>query len=216
MSDPIFWSDVQIKVGATHDAALTLSGITKANPAVASYTGTDPANGDFVILDVAGMVDVTKRVFRVAAVDTAANTFQLEGEDSSTYSTFVSGTATRVATFQQMTTVQDIDASGGEPEEADTTTVHDKIRSVGFTVFSASKFTFGCLFDPADAAMKRIVALSKLKAYEAYVFIFSDGSQFAFYGAAAASGAPTGSAQQVVKTNVALTARGVPNVYGAP
>lgn len=215
MSDPIFWSDVKIEVGKTHATALAIVSISKANPPVVVYTGTDPTDGQFVIMNVAGMTELTKRVMRIANVDSGANSFELEGEDSTEYGTFTSGTVTPVTDYESMTTVQDIDASGGEPEEADTTTVHDKIRSVGFTVFSPSKYSFGCLFDAADAAMKRIIALSKKKAFEAYVFTFSDGSQFSFYGAAAASGAPTGSAQQVVKTNVAVTARGVPNVYAA-
>jgi len=215
MSDPIFWSNVQVKVGATHATALVISGITKANPGVVTYTGTDPTNGDYVILEVAGMVELTKRVFRVANVNGAANTFELEDEDTTTYTTFISGTATPVATFQSMTTVQDINASGGDPEFADVTTIHNQIRRRVPTVFSPSSYTFGCIFDPGDAAMVRLVALSKAKTPEAVVFIFSDGAAFAFYAYAAASGAPTGSAQEVVKTNVSLESQGLPNVYGA-
>jgi hypothetical protein len=215
MSDPIFWSNVQVKVGATHAAALTINGITKASPGVVTYTGTDPANGDYVILDVAGMVELTKRVFRVANVNAAGNTFELEDEITTSYTTFISGTATPVATFQSMTTVQDINASGGDPEFADVTTIHNQIRRRVPTVFSPSSYTFGCIFDPGDAAMVRLVALSKAKTPEAIVFIFSDGSAFAFYAYSAASGAPTGSAQEVVKTNVSLESQGLPNVYGA-
>lgn len=215
MSDPIFWSNVQVKVGATHATALTVTGITKANPAVVTYTGTDPTNGQFVIMDCAGMVELKNRVFRIANVDGVANTFQLEGEDSSLYTTFISGTATPVATFQSMTTVQDISASGGDPEFADVTTIHDQIRRRVPTVFSPSSYAFGCIFDPADAAMARLVALTKSRTPEAVVFTFSDGAQFAFYAYAAASGAPTGSAQEVVKTNVSLESQGLPNVYGS-
>ena len=73
------------------------------------------ANGSFVkITDVVGMVELNDQVFRIANVVGGANTFELEGENSTTYNTFISGTATPVATFQSMTTVQDISASGGE------------------------------------------------------------------------------------------------------
>lgn len=215
MSDPIFWSKVQVKVGATHATALVVTGITKANPAVVTYTGTDPTNGDFVIMDCAGMVELKNRVFRVANVSGGGNTFELEGEDSTAYSTFISGTATPVATFQSMTTVQDITASGGDPEFADVTTIHDQIRRRVPTVFSPSSYQFGCIFDPADAAMQRLVAITKTRTPEAIVFTFSDGAQFSFYAYAAASGTPTGSAQEVVKTNVSLESQGLPNVYGA-
>lgn len=216
MSDPIFWSDVQIKVGATRATPLVIAGISKANPAVVTYTGTDPANGSFVIFDdTAGMVELRHRTFRVAAVDTVANTFQLEDEDSTSYATFTSGTAKPIATFESMTTVQDISASGGDPEYADVTTVHNRIRRRVPTIFSPSSYSFGCIFDPSDAAMQRLVSISKTRTPEAIVFIFSDGSEFAFFAYAAASGAPTGSAQEVVKTTVSLEAQGLPNVYGA-
>lgn len=216
MSDPIFWSNVQVKVGASHGAAQVISGITKANPGVVTYVGDDPANGDYVILpDTAGMVELKNRVFRVANVNIGGNTFELEDENTTAYTTFVSGTMVPVATFQSMTTVQDITASGGDPEFADVTTIHDQIRRRVPTVFSPSSYQFGCIFDPADAAMARLVALTKSRTPEAIVFEFSDGAEFSFYAYAAASGAPTGSAQEVVKTNVSLESQGLPNVYGA-
>jgi hypothetical protein len=215
MADPIFWSNVQIKVGATHAAALPITAISKANPGVVTYTGTDPVNGDFVILEVAGMVEVTKRVFRVANVNGAGNTFELEGEDTTNYSTFVAtgSTATVVATFQSMTTVQDVNASGGDPEFADVTTVHNQIRRRVPTVFSPSSYQFGCIFDATDAAMLRLIALTEARTPEAIVFTFSNNAQFCFLAYAAASGAPTGAAQDVVKTNVSLESQGLPNVY---
>lgn len=216
MSDPIFWSNVQVKVGATHATALVITAISRANPGVVTYTGTDPVNGTYVILpDTAGMVELKNRVFRIAGVDGVANTFQLEDEDTTNYTPFISGTAVPVATFNSMTTVQDINASGGDPEFADVTTIHDQIRRRVPTVFSPSAYTFGCIFDPADTAMARLVALTKSRTPEAIVFEFSDGSEFAFYAYAAASGAPTGAAQEVVKTNVSLESQGLPNVYGA-
>ncbi len=215
MADPIFWSDVQIQVGATRDTALAITDITKANPGVVTYTGTDPVDGQFVILDTAGMVELKDRVFKIGNVNTAGNTFELVGEDTTTYRTFTSGTATPLATYQSMTTVQDVQVDGGDPEFADLTTVHNSVRRRAPTVFSPLTASFGCIFDPSDAAMQRIVSLSKRKAREAYIFTFSDGSQFAFYAYAGATGGPRGSAQEVVKTNISLEAQGLPNVYGA-
>src|SRR5687768_8627040 len=92
------WSNVDIDVETAKLTALTITGITKANPAVVTYTGTDPANGDFVYLDVAGMVELKGRVCKIAAVDTGANTMQLVGVDSTSFRTFESGTA-EVITF---------------------------------------------------------------------------------------------------------------------
>ena len=80
----------------------SIMGITQANPAVVTYSpdATEPvaslrdpyANGDRVILsDIVGMTEVNGREFTVANVNTAANTFQLSGVDSSSYTAYSSG-----------------------------------------------------------------------------------------------------------------------------
>jgi hypothetical protein len=73
--------------------AQQISGITKANPAVVTYTGADTfGNGDRVIIrDVLGMTEVNNREFEVANVNTANNTFELYGVNSTAYTTYVSG-----------------------------------------------------------------------------------------------------------------------------
>lgn len=73
--------------------AQNITGITKANPAVVTYSGADTyANGDRVLLaGVGGMVEVNNREFTVANVDTVANTFELSGINSSSYATYTSG-----------------------------------------------------------------------------------------------------------------------------
>lgn len=92
----------------THGAG-TITGITKANPAVLTYVGSDTyANGDVVIVTgVAGMTEVNNRQFTVANVDTGANTFELSGVDSREYGTYTSGGA--VAEIVELTTTYTAD-----------------------------------------------------------------------------------------------------------
>lgn len=74
------------------ETALVVTGITKANPAVLSYTGTDPSNNDRILVDdVEGMVEVNNREFTVANVDAGNNTFELSGINSSSYTIYTSG-----------------------------------------------------------------------------------------------------------------------------
>lgn len=70
-----------------------ITGITKANPGVVTYSGTDTyANGDRVILTgVVGMTEVNNREFTVANLNAGANTFELSGVNTSGYTTYVSG-----------------------------------------------------------------------------------------------------------------------------
>ncbi len=90
------------------DLELTITGITNANPAVVTYTGTDPANGDEVAL--AGIVGaigafLNGRNFKVVGLNAGANTFQLDymdgtNVDSTTFGSYGSaGTASRIYTI---------------------------------------------------------------------------------------------------------------------
>ena len=73
--------------------AQNITGITKANPAVVTYSGADTyANGDRVMIKgVVGMVEVNNREFQVANVNAGANTFELLAINSAAYTTYVSG-----------------------------------------------------------------------------------------------------------------------------
>lgn len=80
------------------EAAQNITGITKANPAVVTYSGADNyANGDEVyISSVGGMTEVNGKFYLVANVNTGSNTFELtdiDGNniDSTSYTTYTSG-----------------------------------------------------------------------------------------------------------------------------
>jgi hypothetical protein len=67
-----------------------ITGITQANPAVVTSTAHGFSNGDIVAIEeVVGMTELNSRTFTVANV--TANTFELQGEDSTGYSAYVSG-----------------------------------------------------------------------------------------------------------------------------
>ncbi len=77
---------------------LTITGVTKANPAVVTYTGTQPANGTKVLISgVVGMTQLNGNVYTVA--NATSTTFQLQGIDSTGFTTYTSGgTAASIAT----------------------------------------------------------------------------------------------------------------------
>ena len=74
------WSNVQVAMQSALATAVTITGITKASPGVVSHSGTDPSDGDYVLLLVDGMTELNERVFRVA--NQAAGSFELEGEEN--------------------------------------------------------------------------------------------------------------------------------------
>lgn len=104
--------------GILTQTAQAITAITKANPAVATYTGADTyANGDRVFISgVVGMTQVNNREFIVANVNAGANTFELQewitgaaaNVNSTAYDTYVSG-GTVAEIFQVTTTFAEAD-----------------------------------------------------------------------------------------------------------
>jgi hypothetical protein len=206
-----FWSNVQVAVQSALGSALTISAITQANPPVVTSTAHGLANGDFVVLDVQGMFQLDSVVARVANV--AANTFELEGIDGSAFNTFTSGTAREVTFGYSMTNVVDVNASGGEPEFADITTIHQSIRTRVPVLTSPLTFSMTGLFDPSDDAMQELARATRAITERAIQFEFSNGNVMVFNSYPSAPGVPTGSAQQAVQTPITLECQGLPTIY---
>lgn len=85
-----------------YDKSGSISGITKANPAVVTYTGSDVwKNGDLVdVSAVVGMTQVNGNRYTIANVNTGAKTFELAGINSTGFSTYTSGgTLTKIHSF---------------------------------------------------------------------------------------------------------------------
>lgn len=79
--------------GLVLNASQAITAITKANPAVVTYSGADSfTNGMRIVINgVVGMTQVNNQEFIVANVNTGANTFQLQGINSTAYTTYSSG-----------------------------------------------------------------------------------------------------------------------------
>lgn len=77
---------------------LTITGITKANPAVVTVSAGTLAtsgwsNGTEIIIQENGMVELKGHVFTIANINTGADTFELSGIDSTAYTTSAGGNA---------------------------------------------------------------------------------------------------------------------------
>jgi len=216
MSNPIFWSNVGIDIQTALAAAITITNITKAATGVCTYSGaTNPTTGDYIVLAANGMSEVNDRIFRVANVLTGPKTFELEGEDTTAYSTFVSGTLQVITFGASMTTAQTINVSGGEAEMADVTTIHDLVRKRVPTVVSPLSFAMDSLFDLTDPAFIEMNKAYKAKSKRAVRLRFGTGAKMLLTGYCSASGVPTGQAQGVVQMKLGIEAQNMPTVYSS-
>jgi len=206
-----FWSNANIDIQTALAAAKTITAITKANPAVVTSTAHGYANGTYVKLLIIGMFELNEVVVRVA--NQAANTFEAEGVDSTSFSTFVSGTAEAITFGVSMSTAQGVTASGGEPEFADITTIHDNVRKRAPTVVSPMSVSIDSFFDPSNAALAELAIATRSKTQRAIQIRFADATRMVGSAYCSAAGVPTGQAQDVVKTPVSLEFQGLPTVY---
>jgi hypothetical protein len=206
-----FWSNVQINVQTALGAAKTITAITKANPGVVSSTSHGLANGTYVLLSVVGMFELDQVVARVA--NQTASTFELEGIDTTTYNTFVSGSAYAITFGSSMSTAQGVNVSGGEPEFVDITTVHDNVRKRAPTVVSPMTMSIESFYDPSNAALAQLATATRTKTTRAILLTFANSTKMVGSAFVAAAGVPTGTAQDIVKTPVSLEFQGLPTVY---
>jgi hypothetical protein len=108
-----------VHIGSAYGSVLTVSAATNAAPCVMTSTAHGLSNGDFVVV-TSGWSRITDKVYRVANV--AANTFELEGTDTSDTSIYPAGsgtgTAKEVTTWTQLTQVLTVSSQGGEQQYA--------------------------------------------------------------------------------------------------
>ena len=106
-----------VSIGSAYGSSLTISGLTNANPAVATSTAHGLSNGDIVRI-TSGWSRLNGKVVRVANV--ATNTFELEGIDTSSTTNYPAGSGTgsaqEVTTFTQISQILGSSSTGGEQQ----------------------------------------------------------------------------------------------------
>lgn len=208
MSDIQLWSDVAVETQTALAAAKTITGITKANPAVGTAAAHGLVINDICLLLVQGMIDLDYAVLRITAVPTV-DTFTLGGIDSTTFGTFVSGTIQKITFGASAATFTEVSAEGGVSDPVLIQTIH---RRRGYNLpgnESPLVFTFGSLWVPSDPALIALKAASRARAVLAVRFTFADGSLGLFAGVPGASLVPNGSAGAPVTTPVVINVRGL-------
>ncbi len=207
------WSNVAVAMQSALGSIITVTAISKAAEGVVTATNA-LANGEYVVLSVQGMRQVDDRVFRVKAV--SGTGFTLEGENTTAFDTFTSGTCQKITFGTSITTATSLSVSGGDFDFIDTTTIHQAARSQVPGLPSASNFSFDNIWDVSDAGLTAMKSASDAQAKRAFMFTFGTGGQImVFNGYVGASLLPGGSAQQLVTTKTAITMNGTPTYYAS-
>jgi hypothetical protein len=214
MASPKKWSNVAVAMQSALGTPKTITGITKANPGVATSTAHGLSNGTYGILEIVGMYQLDKKIVRVA--NQATNTFELEGIDTTLFDTFTSGTFTAITFGTNISTATSIQAAGGDFDFIDTTTIHVNARTQIPNLPNPATFTMDHIWDVSDAGLVALKAASDNQAQRAFRFTFGTGGNIMlFSGYVGASLLPGGAAQALVTTPSVITMHGTPTYYSA-
>ena len=213
MSTAKKWSNVAVAMESALGSNITITAISKASEGVVTATNT-LSNGDFVKLSVQGMFQLDGRVARVSSVSGAS--FTLEGVDTTLFDTFTTGTANKITFGTSITTATTLNASGGDFDFLDTTTIHVNSKTQIPGSASAATYTFDNIWDVTDAGLLAMKLAGDAQSQRAFKFTFGTGGQImVFNGYVAANLLPGGSAQQLVTTPSAITMFGSPTYYAS-
>jgi Phage tail tube protein, TTP len=214
MGKKILWSNVRIDLSTTLAAAIAITSITMGASTVVAYSGAvDPANGDEILLDIPGSQDLNGKVYRVASVNAAGNTLVLEGLDSTGFDAVTSGNFQQITGWATSSIITSVNASGGEAQFKDATTVHDRVQVEVPSISTGMKCDFDAMFDPSDPYFREANKASKTNSIRVSRFRFATGARMLGSAYVSASGVPTGSAQDLVKTKMSLSFQGLPTIY---
>ena len=214
MATPIVWKNVAVSMQSALGATKTISGITKANPGVATSSSHGLSNGAIVVLTIEGMHQLKDKVVRVANV--ATNTFELEGVDTTNFDTFTSGSAAEITFGTSVTTATTINASGGDFDFIDTTTIHANTRSQVPGLPSAISYQFDNIWDASDTGLLALKSASDNQSKRAFKFQFGSGGKILYFnGYVGCSMLPGGQAQGLVTTSAVITMHGTPTYYAS-
>lgn len=205
------WSKVGVAVQTALATAKTITAISKANPAVVSCAAHGFTAGQELLLKVSGMLEVNDMVVRVG--NPVSGTFELEGVDSTLFSTFTAGNAALITFGAAAATFQDVNSSGGEAKAVEITTIHDDTDKEIPGAKSALSYSFGSLWDPSDPALIELKKADNVKGERAIKLSFATGAKVYFNAYPTASLAPGGSKGEAVTTPVSFKLRGAISAF---
>lgn len=182
MGTPLIGRGVRVEVQKTVAAAKTITAISLAKPGVATSTAHALADGTVGFLDaVAGMVNLDGQAIRIDAP--AANTFELQGIDTTTYPAFTAGTFVPVTVWSTLSRSSSYNIGGGAAEKIKTTVLLDEIEQQANGLLAAQTVSFNINHETLDEEALQLISVAAInQAYLVFRITFKDGAQRIFRG----------------------------------
>lgn len=182
MGTPLIGRGVRVEVQKTVAAAKTITAISLAKPGVATSTAHALADGTVGFLDaVAGTVNLDGQAIRIDAP--AANTFELQGIDTTTYPAFTAGTFVPVTVWSTLSRSSSYNIGGGAAEKIKTTVLLDEIEQQANGLLAAQTVSFNINHETVDEEALQLISVAAInQAYLVFRITFKDGAQRIFRG----------------------------------
>jgi hypothetical protein len=144
----------RIEVAATFGTAKVVTAVTQAATGVATSTAHSMANNAVGYFEsVVGMVQLEKQACR--AKNVTANTFDLQGLNTTNFSAFTSGNFVNVLTWQSLAEATSYRFGGGSAEKLNATRLLDIVTQEELGNLPADSLSIGLLAqDTPSAAMQ--------------------------------------------------------------
>ena len=207
MATPRTPAGIRIYMQSAIGSPQVVSAISKADPAVVTYVGADPSNGNYIALsEMQGMTEFNDALVKVANVSAGSNTFETEDQNSTGYGTFVSGNMAVVTLATELQIATGFTMSGGEQQFAEYGLLWDTVQRKFPTTQSGSQIDIPCIWDPEDTGLIAVRQAADTKTKTAFKVVTADGLEILFYGYIGASGLPKAdSINSIMTTNVTIT-----------
>lgn len=185
MSNAIKGANAKFQVATAAGSPKTITGITKANPAIVTATAHGLTQGQIIVIDgCAGMIEVNGRAFVVDLTATGAspqtNKFALKGVDSSAYTTWTSGGTATPQTMTSVGGVLEVGGFSGSSAEIDVTQIDSTAKEFVMGLQDFGDASLRIFISPSDVGQAKMRSLRSTAAAAAYAVILGDGSIAAF------------------------------------
>lgn len=172
---------VRVEISKTEGAGKTVSAVTQDSPGEATSTAHSLTDGTVgYMFNVAGMAQLDGQAARVD--NSATNTFDLEGIDTTDFPAYTSGTFVPITAWSTISNSTDFQVGGGDGEKLDATTLLDVIKKEENGLLAAETVTVNVLADPQLEATTLLRAAALASEYRVFRVTLADGSQIVFRG----------------------------------
>lgn len=148
--------NVRVEVSSTFGTPVTVTGVSLANPGVATAASHGQANGTIGFFTVTGgMPQLDGQAVRVAAA--AAGTFQLQELDTTSFTAYTAGTFTPVSAWQTLAESTSYTLGGAGADQLDASRLLDVVRQNEQGMLGAQSVTINTLSQDVPSAAERII-----------------------------------------------------------